>query len=143
MDKSFVLDTSALFAFIQDEEGADRVQKILVSGKKNECKIYISFITIAELYYVTCQEKSESAAIEIVAQIKALPISILESEESLTLAAARIKAHYRLSLGDAFIAATALRISGVLVHKDPEFEQLEHFILLEALPFKSLPGKKK
>jgi predicted nucleic acid-binding protein len=140
--KKYVLDTSALFAFIQDEEGADRVQNILVSAQKNECSVYISFISLAELLYVTWQEEGESAARALVSQVKSLPLSIIESEERLTLAAGRIKASFYLSLGDAFIAAAAQIVSGTLVHKDPEFLPVAGIISLEELPFKPKKNKK-
>ena len=142
MDKKFVLDTSALFAFIQDEGGADRVQRILVAAQNGECSAYISFISLAELLYVTWQEEGESPAQALVAQVKSLPLSIIESEERLTLAAGRIKASFRLSLGDAFIAASAQIVSGTLVHKDPEFTPLSGVVLLEELPFKAKKSKR-
>jgi predicted nucleic acid-binding protein len=97
---------------------------------------HISFVTLAELYYVTWQEAGESAAKELIAQVKALPLSVIESHERLTLSAGRIKANHRLSLGDAFIAATAVQTQGTLVHKDPEFEQLGGLVACRPLPYK-------
>ena len=49
--------------------------------------------------------------------------------------AASLKARYPMSLGDAWIAATAMQCNAVLLHKDPEFEpvaELQH----EPLPYK-------
>jgi predicted nucleic acid-binding protein len=40
-----------------------------------------------------------------------------------------------MSLGDAWIAATALQCDAVLVHKDPEFEGLPGLVE-ERLPYK-------
>ena len=44
---------------------------------------------------------------------------------------------HRLSLADAFIAATASTLSATLIHKDPEFEQAASFISVEQLPYRS------
>ena len=46
------------------------------------------------------------------------------------LAAARIKAGHKLSVADAWIAATAERLDATLVHKDPEFEPLAKLVRL-------------
>lgn len=137
MAKAYVIDTSALFAFIQDEEGADRVERILKAASSHDNPVYISFISIAELYYVTWQEEGESAAKEIIVLVKSLPLSVIESCERLTLLAGRIKATCRLSLADAFIAATASQMSATLIHKDPEFGQAAPYISAESLPYKA------
>ena len=49
--------------------------------------------------------------------------------------AAEIKARFRLSLADAWIAASALLLDAVLVHKDPEFERVDD-LRQELLPYK-------
>jgi predicted nucleic acid-binding protein len=134
--EGYVIDTSALFAFAQDEPGADRVEEILKSASSGGCKAYISFITLAEIYYVTWQEEGESAAKELIGMVKSLPLTIVESSERQTLLAGRIKANCRVSLADAFIAATASCMSATLIHKDPEFEQTAPFISSESLSYK-------
>ena len=135
--KVFVLDTSALLAFVQNEPGADRVEQILKSARERGCAAYISFISLAELYYVSWQEAGCSAALEMVVHVKALPLSVVESTERLTLFAGSIKANHRCSLADAFIVATASQVGGILVHKDPEIEQVKGIISTEKLPYKT------
>ena len=73
-------------------------------------------------------------------QVKQLPIQIVESDEPLGLAAARIKAGYKLSVADAWIAATAQRLGAILVHKDPEFKHLAKLVRLRDLPWKAAHG---
>ena len=68
-------------------------------------------------------------------------MEIIYPDESLCLAAGEIKATHSVSLGDAFVAATAQLTSAVLIHKDPEFESLKGTISLQALPYK--PSTKK
>lgn len=39
--KVYVLDTSALFAYIEDEAGAEMVEKLLVEAEKGDAEIHI------------------------------------------------------------------------------------------------------
>ena len=60
----------------------------------------------------------------------------VESSPAVGIEAAEIKAGYRLSVADAWIAALAKVHGAVLVHKDPEFEQVGSILTLLPLPFK-------
>ncbi|MEK6568648.1 MAG: type II toxin-antitoxin system VapC family toxin [Candidatus Omnitrophota bacterium] len=137
MDKAYVLDTSAIFTYIEEGEGQDKIEDILRLGHKNKCQIYLSFASLAEIYYISWQEKSEDAAKELVVLVKSLPIQIIDSNERITLSAGRLKALHRLSLADAFIAATAIDMAAVLVHKDPELEVISKYIKIFSLPYKT------
>ena len=48
-----------------------------------------------------------------------MPIQWLHSDAALCHEAARLKAAHKISFADAFVAATATRFDGTLVHKDP------------------------
>ena len=63
-------------------------------------------------------------------------LSSYESSKELSLIAGRLKAAYRLSFADAWIAATAMFYDAILVHKDPDFEQLEDKLKALKLPYK-------
>ena len=65
-----------------------------------------------------------------------LAITRAESSEELGLIAGRLKATHKLSFADAWIAATAILYDSTLVHKDPEFEQLEDEVKVLKLPYK-------
>lgn len=134
--EAFVLDTSALLCLKEDEAGAAEVESILRRQGKAET-VFISFMSIMEFAYILEREQGEAAARRAVLQLKQLPIHVVESDEPLGLAAARIKAGHKLSVADAWVAATAERLGATLVHKDPEFEPLAKFIRLRALPLKS------
>ena len=136
MAKNYVLDTSAILTFTQDEEGNRIVEDVLLGIKKHKNIVYISFVTLTELYYVVWQHKGESFAKELAVLVKSLPIHRVDSSERLALLAGRIKANYSLSLADSFVAATAMEKEAILVHKDPEFEALSKQIQLCPLPYK-------
>jgi predicted nucleic acid-binding protein len=127
----FVLDTSALLAFMTGEEGADTVERILL-GKEN--RLFIPWAVLFEIYYVTKRTRGDKDADKRFVLIKELPVSVLwNMEEPDVLTSARIKAQFRVSFADSIIAATALRQDAILVHKDPEYECLSGMIKLRSL----------
>lgn len=132
----FILDTSALLAYIEDEDGAGYVEDLLIRSERNEITIYIAFVSLTEVMYITLKEKDEDTAHARVDLIKSLSCIVEESSENLNLTAARLKAKNRISLADAFIAALCQERKGILVHKDPEFEKLSPTIRKHNLPYK-------
>lgn len=128
----FLLDTSAILTFIEDEEGAHRVEEVLRAGN-----FYLPFVALLETHYVTLQEKGEAEADARYALLKQLPGTILWGmDEPTLLTASRFKAAHRLSLADAMIAAWARQTGSVLLHKDPEYDALGREIAVERLPYK-------
>jgi len=134
--KNYVLDTSAIFTYTKNENGSEIVEDILKGAKRRKHSLFISFVTFMELYYITWQAKSEEAAKELIVLMEALPIVKVQSNERLTLSAGRIKATRRLSIADAFIAATAIDKKAILVHKDPELIFISKYSEVLELPFK-------
>ncbi|GAB4262312.1 MAG: hypothetical protein Kow00122_18790 [Thermoleophilia bacterium] len=134
--RPYLLDTSALLTFIEDEAGADRVGQAL-----KQTATLVPWPVLLELHYITLREKGEGEAFRRTALVGRLKVEILwDMNEPTMLTAARLKAEHRLSLADAIIAAFALRRDAVLMHKDPEFEALTGLVLMEALPYKTGMG---
>jgi predicted nucleic acid-binding protein len=48
-----------------------------------------------------------------------------------------LKARHPISIADALIAAYALQLDAILVHKDPEYDALAGTLRMEPLPYKS------
>ena len=131
-DKRFLLDTSALLTFIEEEDGADRVESILHTERA-----LLPCLALLEVHYITRRERGQGEADRRYALLKELPCEILwHLDEPVLLTASRFKAGHRLSFADAMIAAFAQRQDAVLVHKDPEYEALAEEVELEALPYK-------
>jgi predicted nucleic acid-binding protein len=82
------------------------------------------FITRMEVLYCVWKDEGERQGRLAYEQLQALPIDWLEATEPLLLLASEIKAKQRLSLADAWIAATALQSGSTLLHKDPEFQTI-------------------
>lgn len=129
---SFVLDTSALLALIEDEEGASRVEEVIRASN-----VVLPAVALMELFYILRQERGEAEAYQLYAQTREVADEIgWKLDEATLLTAGRFKADHQVSLADAWIAATAFQRGYVLVHKDPEFEALRGSVQMEALPFK-------
>ena len=60
----------------------------------------------------------------------------MATPEELSLSAGALKAKYKMSFADAFIASTALQLAAILVHKDAEFEALNSILPMVSLPYK-------
>ena len=127
----YLLDTSAILSFIEDEAGADRVEEVL---KKSTT--LLPWPVLLEIYYITLQEEGQAEADRRIALLKQLKVTVLwNMDEATLLTAAKLKAEYRVSLADAIIAAFAIRNGAVLIHKDLEFDALTGLLPMEALPY--------
>jgi len=127
-----VLDTSALMAFIEREEGSERVRDILLSKS-----IIIPWLSLLEIVYISQRELGEEEALTRYALLKKLDAKIIwDADEALLLNAARIKSTHSLSLADSVIAAITTQHNAILLHKDPEYEQLQGVVDMEILPYK-------
>jgi len=120
----------------EDEAGADTVQDLLDRANKSEILVFVSFVTFTEIFYITLREKGEEEAQKRIKLMDALATTRIESSKELSLIAGRLKAAYRLSFADAWIAATAMFYDAILVHKDPDFEQLEDKLKALKLTYK-------
>ena len=71
--KMYLMDTSALFAFLDDEPGADKVENLLEMAQKGKIKIIIPLSCVGEVYYITKQRKGIEEAKKVAAVIKEFP----------------------------------------------------------------------
>jgi len=137
VNDNFVLDTSAVITFLENEDGADIVEELLEQAESGTINIFLSFVTFTEIYYITIQKKGQELALERIDSLEMLPIRRIESNNTIGKTAGEFKAAYRLSFADAWIAALAMNKNATLVHKDPEFECLENQVTLLKLPYKT------
>jgi ribonuclease VapC len=138
----YILDTSAIVALIDKEEGADEVERLLDAARNQHCQLAACALSLMELYYVALQEQGEDEATKLVALVKAWPMMWIYPDERTLLQAGKIKATYRLSVVDALIAAVAKLRQATLVHKDPELNALASEVTLQSLPFKKKTSRR-
>ena len=127
----FVLDSSAILALIEDEEGAERVEQVSRSST-----VIVPAVALMEVFYILRQEQGQAEAYRNYAYARELADEIgWRLDEPTLLRAGRLKADYRVSLADAWIAATAAQRGAILPYKDPEFELLQDEVRSETLPY--------
>jgi predicted nucleic acid-binding protein len=132
----YVLDTSAILALTDREDGWEEVERILREARAGSCEVIACAISLTELYYITLRETGEDAASNLIGLVKSWPVTWAYPDEKAFLLAGRLKASGRLSLADALIAAVAKLRSAILVHKDPELAVLASQVRLISLPYK-------
>lgn len=83
----------------------------------------MSWLNVAETYYILAKRDSPVVADEFLARLPSLPIrTVLPDEESI-MAAARIKAAHRVAFGDAFAIALAQSEQASVITGDDEIRQ--------------------
>lgn len=122
---SYLLDTSAILAFYQDEPGASTIEDLFEKREKGLLRIYVSFISLFEILYLTISREGSEKAFSLLFQVRNLQMDEVWPDEELLWKAAEIKARGGLSVADALIAASALAKEAILLHKDSEFHSLE------------------
>lgn len=115
----YLLDTMALLAYFNNEVGADFVEEILNENHE----IFISSITLTEIYYIYSRRMDEKTAEERVKQLKYnLDVVKIGSDESIKAGKYKVDS---IPIADALIAACADSIDAALVTADPHFDKTD------------------
>jgi len=130
-----VLDTSAVLALWNNEDGAATVEKVLRESSQRK-PVYLSFMTFMECRYRLWKDQGKSAADELFRSLSLLPVTRVDVDDALLMTASELKAQYKISVADSWIIATAITLNATLVHKDPEFDALADRVAMKALPYK-------
>jgi len=131
-----VLDTSALLTYIENEEGTSEIEALLQKALDEEVVLYISTVSCIEVFYITWQEQGKEVATERLKSIDDLMILQEPVVSQLNQIIGEIKATKAMSFADCCIAGLAKSKKAILVHKDPEYEQIENEIQQLKLPYK-------
>ena len=132
MKLKVLLDSFALLAYLNREDGFEKVRKVLAKAQKSDGMVLMNEINLGETYYVLCKERgSEKAEYFLDTILAGLPILRIGNSFENVIDAARIKAKYPLSFADCFVAASALREKAVIITGDPEFRNIEHMVKID------------
>jgi len=131
--KNVVFDSYAILKYYQDEDGAYKVEDILISSQQGVLKAYISEINLGEIYYMTIRKLGLESAKDRLEQFFELPIQVIFPSSDIILSASEIKAEYAISYADCFAVATALKVEASIITGDPEFKKVENLIDIEWL----------
>lgn len=114
----YLLDTSALIAYLSNEGEAYAVTKCLQESA-------IPFMALSELYYLTWAKKGQAEADFIYGIVLSWKLPTFLPNERVILTAGRLKAQYRMGIADSYIAAMAIEGKLLLVTKDKDFQAVE------------------
>ena len=134
---TYILDTSALLAYIEDEQGSKEIENILMETLDQRHELYISVISCIEVFYITHQEQDMTMAQERLQLLNDLPIIQESVRPNDIKCIGELKANHFMSFADCCIAGLAKQKSAILIHKDPEFEQIEGSVEQLKLPYKT------
>jgi len=122
----FVLDSFALIGYLENERFAQEIENVLIQAKRGQVKLFLHFIHLGEIYYITLRERGQELADLVYLRIKSLPIELVERiSEKLLLTSAALKASYPISYADSFAASLAIINDASLLTGDREFQVLE------------------
>jgi predicted nucleic acid-binding protein len=120
-----VLDSFALIAYLRDEAGAEKVEKLLHKAATRNEPLHMTEINYAEVQYIIIRKNGLAGWETAAASLVSLPITFHPVTRELADIAARLKASYRISLADAFASALTKHRKCELVTGDLEFKPLE------------------
>ncbi len=124
MNKSYALDASALISFLEDEPGADRVERLFREADRQGTRLLMSVVNLGEVFYHLWQQKGENSARNALSDVRSLPIELLPADIDQAVQAGEIKARHKIPYVDCIAAALAMLHQATLVTSDRDFEKL-------------------
>ena len=86
-----VVDSWAMVAWIKREPSAPLIRQFLLDAESGEVDLLMSWINVAETFYVLSKRSSPTIADEFMTRLPSLPIRIDLPDQDGMMAAARIK----------------------------------------------------
>ena len=140
---TYVLDASAVLRFTDKEAGFDRVRDLFVHAAQGKIALLLSAVNWGEIVgalYKRAGGLPMSASTNIgglVANLAALPLTIVAADKDLADAAAIFKHNFKLPFVDAFAGSLAFHQNATLVTADYDFKNVPSgTIQIEFLPTK-------
>ena len=124
--KTYVLDASALFIFLQKKPSAEKVSDLLKEAMRDRAEILMSAINYGEVHGTIQREYGPDRSASVMNAVQPLPIHLVDCTPSRACAAADLKSKYKLYYVDSFAAALAVEFRATLVTSDSDFRRLGH-----------------
>ena len=134
MKRKRLLDSYALLAYLNKENGFEKVRKVLANAQKTGLPVLMNELNVGESYYILYRKRGPEQAEYFLDTILAgLPISAISNDFNAVISAAKIKAQHPLSFADCFAISTAKREDAVILTGDPEFKKVEKLVEIDWL----------
>ncbi len=131
MDKTYVLDASAVLNLLTGAPGAGRIEQLLRDADRSRTPLMASVANWGEVFYLSWQRHGEQSAREALGDLSRLPIQVIPVDITQALKAGELKAVHKIPYVDCLAAALATMQQATLVTSDRDFEKLgRHFPIL-------------
>ena len=115
----YVLDACALIVFFNDECGAEKVSQLFEEADLGQIDLIMSVVNLCEVLYDRLKAKEPEAALDLLEDVRLLPISIYRNiGDDLLAEASKFKVEWEVSLADAFALGLARLMEGKLISTD-------------------------
>lgn len=131
--KTIVLDSWAVLAYLEDEPAGEKIGDILADAHENGDFLLMSVVNAGEVWYIIAREATDAEADRSLTELAEIGIEVIDADWKLSRIAAGFKAKYRMSFADCFAAALAKERKGILITGDPEFKQIQDSIQIQFL----------
>lgn len=130
MNKVFVLDACAVIAFLNAEEGGDKVSNLL---EDTENEVLMHMINLCEVYYGFYRADGKERADVVIESLSQLPVEYVNDLSiNFLKVVGKYKANHKISLADAFVLGLAEKTRGNVVSTDHrEFDAIDHEKLIK------------
>ena len=134
---TYVLDSSAILRYLDDEAGAARVAAIIKSHLAGRCVAIVSALHWGEVAGITCKAHGKPAMEMVLSRLSAFGIQVVAADGDRAVRASLIKLKRDLPYVDAFGVELA-DDSGdhVFVTADFDFKSVGRDVRVEFLPVK-------
>jgi predicted nucleic acid-binding protein len=126
-----LIDTGVFVNVLNKEKGSDSSVELLEKIRSKKIEGFISVMTIAEIISIYGRLDEEETIVAktsieaLIGEDRMVPVT-----KQIAELAGKVKADHRMSLGDAFIVATAISINcEYVVSLDPEIRQVDNKLI--------------
>ena len=133
----FVLDSSAILRYTDNEAGADRVEEILSACADGQVDARISAVQWGEVAGVLRRRSGAPAQKRILESLMQLALQVVPASAERAVRAAELRVDRKLAYADAFALDLAMdSVDQVLVTADYDFKGVADLARIEFLPAK-------
>lgn len=133
---TYVLDSSAVLRYLDNDAGAGRVSEIIKEHLAGRCEAIISAVHWGEIAGITCKIHGRQAMDLVLSRLSAFGLEIVAADADRAVGASLIKLKTQIPYVDAFGVELASAEERVFVTADFDFKPASRSVEIEFLPAK-------
>jgi predicted nucleic acid-binding protein len=134
---TYVLDSSAILRYLDDEAGAERVADIIKSHLAGGCAVMVSAVHWGEIAGITGKAHGRAAMDLVISRLSAFGFEVVPADAERAVRASLIKLKRQIPYVDAFGVELAAETGDrVFVTADFDFKPASRDVTIEFLPAK-------